>query len=86
MTENCLLSNGASVLLPVTPRRTTGESGLSAYRRYGFQCSGGASLCEIMMHWHISTDHQVEAASDVVAKDTLQAARGSACEKPFAKN
>ena len=49
MTENCLLRVGASVLLPVTPRRTTGFNGLSAHRMYGFHWSGGAPLCAITM-------------------------------------
>ena len=50
MTEYCARMFGASVLLPVTPTRTTGFNGLNAYAMYGFQSHGGASLCEMMRH------------------------------------
>ena len=48
ITEHFALSLGASVLLPVTPRRTTGFNGLSVYPKYGFQSHRGALLCETM--------------------------------------
>ena len=58
--ENCLLSCQCSVLLPVTPRMTTGFSGRSAYRMYGFQSHGGAELWATIRHWNILTDKQLE--------------------------
>ena len=57
MTEYFLFSLGASVLLPVTPRRTTGFSGRTAYSMYEFQSHRGEELCETMMDSHTLT-HQ----------------------------
>ena len=50
MTEYFALSFGASVLVPVTPRRTTGFSGLNANAMYGFQSHRGEALCETIRH------------------------------------
>ena len=55
-TEYCLMSIGLSELLPVTPTRTTGFSGRTAYRMYGFQSQRGAELCETMRHWYNLSD------------------------------
>ena len=58
--ENCLLSCQCSVVLPVRPRRTTGFSGRSAYRMYGFQSHCGAELWETIRHWDIFINKQLE--------------------------
>ena len=39
-----------SVLSPVTPTRTRGFNGRTAYAMYGFQSHRGALLCETMRH------------------------------------
>ena len=51
MTEFFGGSFGASVLLPVTPKSTTGLRGRKAQRRYGSQSQGGSPLCEIWIAW-----------------------------------
>ena len=48
MTEYRALRFRASLLSPVTPRMTTGFSGLTAYAMYGFQSHRGALLCDTM--------------------------------------
>ena len=58
--ENCLLRFQYSVVMAVTPRRTTGFSGRSAYRMYGFQSHGGAELWETIRLWNNLTDKQLE--------------------------
>ena len=52
MTEYRALRFRASVLSPVTPRRTTGFNGLNAYDMYGFQSHRGEALCEAIRHCH----------------------------------
>ena len=59
MTEYRALSFGASVLSPVTPRMTTGFSGLTAYAMYGFQSHRGELLCETRRHLEILTHNQL---------------------------
>ena len=59
MTENFALRFGASVLLPVTPRRTTGFSGLSAHCMYGFQSHRGAELWLTMRDSDTLTDQRL---------------------------
>ena len=59
MTENFALRFGASVLLPVTPRRATGFSGLSAHCMYGFRSHRGASLCDTMIDSDALTDQRL---------------------------
>ena len=44
---------GASVLLPVTPKRITGCRGRTSQRRYGSQSQGGSPLCEMTIAWGI---------------------------------
>ena len=59
MTEYRALSFGASVLLPETPRMTTGFNGLTAYAMYGLQSHRGELLCETRRHLEILTHNQL---------------------------